>query len=322
MSRIPEMIDLDAQVEKLTETFGGNTDFENVRGKCGSRFLIVTDARMQNDDGTAMAPSAGVESLKKFLTSFANIKNKIAQLERDEYTLAAHEAREALERPGYRMLGETEPFEEMVPVTLVMFNPHLVLPILTLPKVPDIPDSFINAELPGEVQGDSWRTYWSESQVYMKLSKQKEVFTGKLKKHFADEDIYEEFLRKSSLGKSSVLPHKRGQTQKEQWFKHFFALVFHDVKSNVLRHFSHEEQKHIATWQFYLPKIYARKRTSRIQFGLHLEAEHTYWKKIRLPFCSAESNHGYGAIAYPGEAYHCFDKRSERFKGTRILLSS
>ena len=120
------------------------------------------------------------------------------------------------------------------------------------------------------------------------------------------------------LSESIVLPHNR-RTQLIKRIPDTFAFAFYTKKENVLKCFSHEEQSKIAAWQFDLPKISANRT---LVFGLHLRAEHDYWQRKRAPLCSLNTACGYGAIAYPGEAYHCFDKKSERFKGTRILLTS
>lgn len=316
MSKIPEVIDLDTQRLKLIATFGGNMDFRNIRGKCGGDFLAVTDARMENGDGTAMVPSAGVGNLKYFLTSFANVRGKIAQLNRDGFTLAAHEAREALERPGYRMLGETEPFEVTIPITLVMFNPRVTLKVLAQKHTRE-PHWCKIEEVPKEVPIPSYRNYGgiiAYKDLLDSLHDLNERMFGKLKerpgKHIHHRDMYH----------SVVLPN----VPKDQSSKLAYGTVFacYATKSNVLRRFTKKEQEQITIWQFNLPKMYAGQEEHHLYFGLHKQEEHARWQRIRAPFCSEDILHGYGAIAYPGEAYHCFDERSKKFEGTRILLTS
>lgn len=325
MSRIPEVIDLDEQAEKLKTTFGGNLDFKAIRGRCSGELLSVTDAVMHADDGTPKAPSHGVDDLKRFLTSFANIRGKIAQLERDGFTLAVHEAREALEHPGYRMLGETEPLEETIPVTLLIFEPELTLWLLTQESGVYFTRTWLNtAAVPSTI----WERLFeksldlkyydkvSASDIYKTLWGINEPLRNKLsaarKGRFDCENG-------TSMAISVTLPDPQGEKDSKIGLG-YFALALYKKRNAIMRCFTHEERKRIAAWQFHLPKAYAGKEEHHLYFGLHLVAEHEYWLRKRNPFCSSNIVNGYGAIAYPGEAYHCFDKKSERFKGTRILL--
>ena len=318
MGRIPEIIDLDVQTEKLA-LIAADEHFRFIRERCGGDFLAVLDAEMKGTDGLPKAPSRGVEELKKFLDATAIVRGKIAQLERDGFTIAGYEIRKALTYPGYRMLGETEPFAKTTPITLAMFHPEVTLQVLARMhradqywcKIEDVPKDLY---LPfhrrsGEV------IFFKElldslhdlnAPMFTKLERS----IGKTKR----------INRIRNLSESVILPN-RFKKQRTK-ISYSFAVICYAQKNVVLRCFTKKEQEQIAVWQFNLPKAYAGKAEHHLYFGLHLEAERNYWLNKRRPFCSSNTFHGYGAIAYPGEAYHCFDKKSERFKGTRILLSS
>lgn len=326
MSKIPEatVIDLQLQADLLETTFGGTQrdNFNLVRGMCGNKLLTVTDVIMRDENGSPKALSHGVKDLKAFFDALAIIRNKIAQLERDGFTLAAHEAREALKRPGYRMLGEIKSFKETVPVTLVVPNPKYTLAALTarvafegvedeewvvkndLPK--DLHLEFYTKECDGHSTYDVFRRIYQLSEPLIK-----QLFRAIPKKCITVEPP------RSSIHLPYFSLQKRGCRKMPN---NILTFAFCAPKEVILRCFSHEEHEKIALWEFNLPKTYIRKRSEKLCFGLHAEAEHAYWRKTRAPFCSTNVAHGYGAIAYPGEAYHCFDERSKRFKETRILL--
>lgn len=317
MSRIPEVISLDAQAEKLTLTFGGNTDFDDVRGKCGDTFLAASDAAMLTKEGNAQAPSAGVKDLKKFLTSFANVRGKIAQLERDGYALAAHEAREALKYPDYRMLGEIEPLSNAVPITLMMVNPELTLSVLTQKHGYqmhwcNIEDAPTGLNIPSYMVCRGTVHYVD---IIKSLRDRNSTLFEKLN------DQPAKHIHHRHMSSSVLLPNKPLDQETKIGFG-AFACACYASKSKLLQRFTKAEQEHIALWQFDLPKEYAGKEAHYLYFGLHKREEHEYWSRMRAPFCSLNVVNGYGAIAYPGEAYHCFDKTHQRFKGTRILLTS
>lgn len=316
MSRIPEptVADLDLQTDTLISKFGGNQHFDAIRGKCGEKLLTITDTIMRNADGAQKAPSSSVEDLKDFFNSVAIIRNKIAQLERDGFHLAAHEARKALEQPGYRMLGEVEPFEKTVPMTLLMCNSKLTLQILAqkysqnnhLCKLEEVPPEI---HVP-PYQASRGVAYYvdiirSLSQINYKLF---EKLKDRPAKHIHHRDL-----------NHSVLLPNLPQEQRTK-ISYSLACVCYAPKHVILRKFTKAEQKQLALWEFNLPQKYAGGEEQDIYFGIHLKAEHRYWQKMRTPFCSTNIAHGYGAIAYPGEAYHCFDEKSKRFTDTRILL--
>lgn len=317
MSRIPEAatIDLQLQAEKLFETFGGAqlTNFKRVREQCGDKLLNVTDAIMRTKDGTQKAPSAGTEDLRAFFDALVIIRNKIAQLERDGFTLAAHEARKALECPGYRMIGENEPFETTVPVMLMMVNPELTLSVLAKKhehhwcNIEDVPKG-LNMTTYQAHRGVVWRTDLFK-QLHYRNAPLFEKLKGRPAKH----------IHHRSMDQSIVLPDKENVQRTKIGVRATFACACDASKGRVLSRFTKAEQEHIALWEFELPKVYTEEG-NHISFGLHKEKEHARWQRLRKPFCSTNIINGYGAIAYPGEAYRCFDAQTKRFEGTRILL--
>ena len=319
--QIPEVttIDLDLQTETLISMFGDNQHFAAIRGKCGGNLLTVTDAIMQNADGSKKAPSHGVENLKDFFNSVAIVRNKIAQLERNGLVLAAHEAREALKRPNYRMLGEIEPFEKTAPVTLVMFNPEYVFAALTAELSLENDGDLISSNLPKELRLEfySEKSEWYYAyDVFHRLYQLSEP----LIKHLF-QTIPKEYITVEPPRSSISLPYyslqKKGSRKMPT---NILTFAFCAPKEVILRCFSHKEHTKIALWEFELPKTYIRKQAHKLCFGLHKEAEHAHWCKTRAPFCSTNISNGYGALAHPGEAFHCFDERTKHFKDTRILL--
>ncbi|EKD23590.1 MAG: hypothetical protein ACD_81C00216G0001 [uncultured bacterium] len=313
MSRIPEVIDLDEQMEKLV-VIAGDDNFKFIRERCGGDFLAVLDAEMKGADGLPKAPSRGVEELKKFLDATAIIRGKIAQLERDGFMIAGYEIRKALTYPGYRILGEIHPLAKTVPVTLVIFNPKLTLTVLG--KSHPTEPQWLNAEdVPKELV---LRAYGSRDLIFREdllrtLRSYNQPLEGGLEKRLPKKY---EVCRKFET--SALLPNNPKMPTEVEGKGLGFA--YYTKKSTILRCFTKKEQEQIAVWQFYLPKQYAGYKAHELYFGLHKQEEHAGWQNKRAPFCSTNTSNGYGAIAYPGEAYHCFDKRSARFKGTRILL--
>lgn len=329
MSRIPEVISLDAQAEKLALTFGGNTDFEDVRGKCGDTFLATTDAAMLTKEGNAQAPSAGVRDLKKFFISFANVRNKIAQLERDGYTLAAHEAREALKYPDYRMLGEISPICGTTPVTLVMLNPELTLWLLEHYQFGGYRKKDLDAwNTPEAIRDALFYEFYQHSYEWAAIASSTvcaslAVRGDELLKRILGQRSSERAASKPTITylKMSVRLPDAPKNKNLAFDSSYFAIACPASKHNILRCFTKQEQRRIALWEFHLPRTYAQWEEKELHFGLHQQGEHEYWMRKYAPLCSLNRTHGYGAIAYPGEAYSCFDEKAKRSKRKRILLT-
>ncbi|MFA6160443.1 MAG: hypothetical protein WC678_05175 [Parcubacteria group bacterium] len=318
--------ELDVQAMELTKMFYSNSHFSNVRGQLEGDFMKIAFGPMYKTEGELKSRTQGKKDVRSFFDSFFWVQEKIGQLERLGMHQAAQEVREALLDPRYVMLGEVDNLKNIVPVTLVMFEARLALSFLTKPLykkhflAKDIPRwvrrSFIQPHIFGEYA--TWKKIGMDSVFSALQTLYRETYWERFddKAH----DLWQNRRRYSGCYKilPNSLKEKDEETNQTKWLGGGgFTEILQAPKEEILQLLTHEEQKRTAIWEFKLPKNYLDHRWFSV--GLHLFAEHPYWQKMRLPFCSSNVSFGRGAILNPGEAYNCFDEQSKRFKGTRLI---
>jgi hypothetical protein len=309
---------LDEQADTLREMFYGKTHFSNIRGQLKGDFLKVAFKSMYDREGVLKSRTQGQKDVRDFFNSFIWVQERIALLERRGMHQAAEEVRKALLYPWYKMIGETDTLENITPVTMVMFEAKTTFAFLTAP----INEGYIKTKYLSREIRRKMRYCINEDRFYVRS-----VFED-LKEN------YEQYLKKIKVNAPEIwgsknyifsfmllpMKDKKEREEKKKYCFDGIAQIFLASRNEIEQLFTPEECAKTAFWEFSLPAHFIHPEPYHdFNIGLHLAAEHPYWQKMRAPFCSSNISFGRGAVFDPGEAYNCFDEKSEKFRGTRLL---
>jgi hypothetical protein len=308
--------ELDVQASELTRMFYGNNHFQSIRGKLAGKFIDVACGPLY-EKNELKSRTKGKEGVEKFFKSVSLVAEKIGVLERQGMFQAAKEVRKALADPNHCMLGEIESFKDISPVTMVMFEAKITLCFLSKHifdgnfKVRDIPRKVRRA-----ISVKAYNDRFYAEYVFENL---KNLFVPYWKKIEKNSPEIWKGRRYYNPFRLLPLPEDRIEERKQMKFLiGGFAQFFMASKEEIERLLTPEECAKTAFWEFNLPRDFLD--TSKFfETGLHLATEHSYWQRMRASFCSLDTSFGRGAIFNPGMSYHCFDRQSEKFKGTRLI---
>jgi hypothetical protein len=298
------------QLELLLNKLAGHKSFAFCRGNFYSDPSIVL--------AKGRSPSETERLWDERSAHIAIMLSMLAKFQRDGLIVACDELRKAL-MGGYVIEKETIPLEHTTPVTVLMFEPSIVLPLIkwalmhTLEQYkqfalqrhdlvnrdPELGSLYL--QLPElEYHLSEWEnvTNFSPNNLYNGLM-------------FAFEPVFEGWLKDME----SVLPyqayhfvklrlHNCGQNQVLAAGHCFGVLLIGEQQDKVLGAIPRDKQDQVATWRFDIPSVLLRKIEgggghSDFSFGFHPEDEHARWRNMYPSFVSRGFQHGYGGVMLP-----------------------
>jgi hypothetical protein len=315
----PELVE---QTAKLAEMFYGNTIFDSIRGQLNGDFLTVARTPLLDEHGKLKSRTQEKKDVRKFFDSFAWVQERISTLERLGMLQAVDEVRTALLRPGYQMLGEAKLLDTLVPMTAIIFEAPLTLCVLNR----SIHEKcFKTKDIPAKIRKILLHPH--EFKTAGKLIHNRTIFERL-------ETFYDPYKKKlthlmpkrwwSYCYSCASLPISQEDSKDRS--KYVFGGIIHLIQATreeILQLLTDEEQKKTASWEFELPESFFSQHKinlKKLEIGLHLREENTFWSKMRPKFCSINDSFGRCAVINPGEAYKCFDRQSTKFLNTRLLF--
>jgi hypothetical protein len=285
------------QLATLRTRLLGNQYFAACRGMLGQVAIKTVDEMI----GATNNPSQFSKSWEKFSQGVLVMGNMLAQLQRDGWQEAYTALSSALSTPGYTIPGETVPFEQTKPITLVMLDPERT--VLMLNWI--IKDHWMDL--------DAWLDDKDDKPDSRKLSERvKKLFelfptlehhTRIRRKHrdYEGKDLLYAYRDSVWSRFPNVLKSESFKSLRftfGQWNDHIelhgakFLFLFDGEQGEALKLFTREQQEQIATWQINIPSA----AQGTIYFGLHPEAEQETWRAEYPSLLSHGLNAGMGAV--------------------------
>ncbi|MEI6237921.1 MAG: hypothetical protein WCP15_00105 [bacterium] len=302
MKQVPEdkKVNSEQQLKILRNKLMGNQAFAFCRGKLGKQVVSVA-ADLIAETGT---PTRFLSMWDEFFGKARVMTNLLAQFNRDGMNVAYEELLSALRTDTHFFPGETVPVEQTRPVTVLMLEPEKTV-------------SFLSWLLEEHWMSLRDYLYWKDQKpgFFNKVPDKPSVLTERLYANFSK---LEELARKHCSGyegrelseayrqeiidtfpEGALKNGKVAELGRPQWNDHIehvgdipFIYIFEMEQFEVLKMFSREDQKRIATWQFNLPKV-----ITHFVIGLHPHKMHGCWKKSHPAFVSCGKSHGLAGVA-------------------------
>lgn len=288
-------------------------------------------------EGKVKSPDRVATEAKKFADALTVITGKLAMLERDSCLWALHEADKALVDPDYRFFFEYET-DQLVPITLIMFEAELALYLLFKDRVDRWEDGFEGGaphdrelikldDAPEKLRqlGGQWGLIDPYAFCSMTTDFMRELNNPLVKQ-------LEKFGQPRDRDNSRCKEFFLGKVVPDLAFKKLDSNIppiyaFRAEEKELLSELPRQCQSKIACWHLKLPQAALKGGLKKLVIGLHSETEHDYWQQRRPQFCSMGTSGtrgifgGYGVIAFPGEAYWHFEKDQKNQIDHRIIIS-
>ena len=297
-----EKLNSEKQLEILRDKLMGNQAFAVCRGKLGTPITGITSNLITETN----SPTNFLDEWDEFFGKARVMTNLLAQFHREGMGVAYGELFAALQSKDHFFPGETVPIEKTRPVTLLMLEPTKTIVFLRW------------------LLEEHWVTlrdylYWKDvekiSSSYGQKVEQPSLLTKQLYEEFPTLEMlarkhldeyegaelssaYRETIT-NTFSREILKNGDRAELVYSQWNDHVenvgripFLYMFDMEQSKVLKLFSREDQKRVATWQFHLPKVIALP----IYIGLHPEEFHDDLEKVHPAFVSRGKSQGLGAL--------------------------
>lgn len=316
MKQVPEgtpVIGAEEQLESLRQELMGNQAFAACRGRLDQSFIGFTDELIRD----VTSPSVLLRRWDGFVGKARVMSNLLAKYQRDRWEVAFTELHKALVDKSHVILGETFPLEETEPVTILMLDPDRTM--LMTRCIIEEEWSCLDLHL-------RWRDWAHSNHMGDSLITLTEISgAGKLLKVFPTlkQHLRERQFQGARIGSELENAYhdtvvntfskdvcnwleekcnRQGLAGNWQYNQDALALhtqqylyIFKGEQSEVLGHFTREEQTRIGTWQFHAPKI-LNWGVVGVRIGIHPETLHPVWQKRQPALTSKGVSHGLGAI--------------------------
>jgi len=296
MKQVPEdkhKLSRKQQLETLRAHLAGNHAFAICRGKLGQDIGSIADNLIDE----AFSPTNFLYRWDGFFGQVRVMTNLLAQLRRDGLNIAYRELSGALSDSDYLLPGETLPVEATRPITVLMLEPEKTITFLR----------WLLEAHPGELRKYlGWKDdqqNWQGDPPSQLTQKLYELFPAldELARKYRDGYPGTELsvaYRRTVAETFSFRPLKKGKvcnlvyTQWNDDIEHVdeipFIYFFEAEQSKVLRRFSRQDQKRVATWQLQVPKT-----VERFCIGLHPENLRIARQRLYPMFHSRGASHGF-----------------------------
>lgn len=300
----------DQQMEALLRELAGHPIFARLRGTLCRPVIEQLDRRR-----TGRSPTSARDDIREWGKDLAWAQGLMARLERDGHHVAASELHAALNGRAYHMLGEKVRVEETMPVTIVLYRPDVLIPLIHWLNVLDRrPEDF---QLAAEGHEDAHPGLLQAFQLFPELK----GFGNRSARVDGDfEDFLDWMAARFSFEELDAIIDalRSNRTRSLDWvwcdlsvgvfypgsrtlsgghITRMFAKLFRATQREVLRILPRDRQDHFATWQIELPAMYAEHEGLNI--GLHPEDQHVLWQRRYPALAGSGLQCGHGAIAIP-----------------------
>lgn len=290
---------VETQLAHLREKLLGNNAFRACRGKLNRPVTdMITDFVAKTGN-----PTQFCQTWDDMTAAMRIMGNLLAQYSRDGWTAAHNELLLAL-KGKHVIMGEVVPFEETVPVTIVMFDPDRTLHMIQwidLGHWMDL-DAKLD-EIDGKGKDDTDRRGLAK-ELFAKfptLEKhtRKRRSAGDYEGWDVCQALQDEVIDKFKVPKDWIeLPLTFGQYNDHLEIRQqtFAYLVVGEDQSAVLSRFSREEQKLVATWMLNIPRalLVPDDAYNHLMIGFHEESEHDTQKRRHPAMTSKGVSSGFG----------------------------
>ncbi|MDE2188563.1 MAG: hypothetical protein KGJ35_02430 [Patescibacteria group bacterium] len=316
MKQVPEgkkKVNTEKQIQILREKLAGNQAFATCRGQLGHRVTGIVGEII----GKNPSPTAVLGEWDDFFGKARVMTNLLAQFQRDGLDVAYKELYSALESDRHLLPGETVPIKQTRPITVLMLEPERTVALLrwlledhwmSLRDYLDWKDGRDRSEAPyGKVS--------KPNPLTKRLYEQFPTLEALARKHrdkYEGLELLEAFKEQviGSFAGYDLSKGKTGQLSQHQWNDHVeyvpnipFVYIFEMEQSEVLKIFSREDQKRVATWQFNLPKT-----IPHTYVGLHPRSLQTRFEKSHPALMSRGMSNGLGGMVLKDDPCSGHDK--------------
>lgn len=298
-TRMPEAVSAETQLGHLREKLLGNKSFRACRGKLNRSVADIINEFIDQVDN----PTQFCKTWDEMNAAMRVMGNLLAQYKRDGYDVAYNELLLAL-KSTHIITGETIPFDETLPVTIVMFDP--VRTSLMIRWIIDEHWQELNGYL-------NWVDSNGKDCQPSKLTEELFQNFPTLEAHCRERrrcgdyegwdlsKAYHESVLSKFLVPKGWTPLKIGFGQ---WNDHieiadqtFAFVVIGKDQAEVLSLFSREEQKSIATWHVNAPSDVMKTNSERARYycvGFHEGTEHWHQSQKHPALTSKGVQAGWG----------------------------
>lgn len=293
MEQVPEgkkrELSHEEQLAYLRAKLVGNRAFQKCKGQFSYSLDFLAKGIMEESD----SPTNFLKRWDEMMAAVRVMLNLFQQLKRDGMSFASGILLNMLSNKSVYFPGEHFPEEETEPLTILMLEPEKTMSLIRLLF---------------EMNEEAFRQFCEYERWW--LFENKKFVEQKIKDSLAKAEIESGFKSIINSFSPAVVEffnggigfHLRSELDFFDNLGINFSFGFRSEQSEVLKHFTREEQRRIATWQIRPPKD---EVSSPISLGVHPEANHSKWQTFYPSFASFGVSHNLGVVVIPSEFKTC-----------------